>query len=224
MDYEDAVSGITLAKKWRERLFCSAKGKEVMNVKSDTKYIDACKVVKGLDPINGFFVTGGGETQGLTEEASAGQVAENVEADNKKKKEKPKKEMESAGLSPDEKKELESLKEKIVGRKADLKAQGMSGGQQNKDPEIVQWVARMNELKEKEEPGSTQKDKKKDEKKSKNVPLTAEEQKELDNLRGEIETYKHKLKVEFGYSNKDMKADEDLKEMEARLAALEKRA
>merc|ERR1712046_132937 len=76
-----------------------------------------------------------------------------------------------------------------------------------KDPEIVQWVARMNELKEKEEPGSTQKDKKKDEKKSKNVPLTAEEQKELDNLRGEIDTYKHKLKVEFGYSNKDMKAE-----------------
>jgi hypothetical protein len=57
------------------------------------------------------------------------------------------------------------LKKDIIERKSQLKAEGMSGGQQNKDAQIVQWVARMNELKEKECPGSTQKDDKKEGKK-----------------------------------------------------------
>lgn len=37
-----------------------------------------------------------------------------------------------------------------------------------------------------------------------------DEQKEMDKLRGEIEAYKGRLKNEFGYSNKDIKADQDL--------------
>ena len=57
---------------------------------------------------------------------------------------------ESAGLSPAETKELEELKQGIVERKAILKEQGLSGGQQNKD-EVVKMVARMNELKEKQD-------------------------------------------------------------------------
>merc|ERR1719352_1942614 len=111
--------------------------------------------------------------------------------------------------------ELEKLKNDIVARKTELKAQGMSGGQQNKDEQVAAWVKRMNELKEKQDPGSTQV-KKKDPKKSKQ-PLSAEEEKELDNLRGEIEQYRHRLKTEFGYTNKDIKADQDLKEMEEKL-------
>jgi len=99
----------------------------------------------------------------------------------------------------------------------------MSGGQQNKDPQIVEWVTRMNELKEKAEPGSTAKDAKKDDKKKSKAPLSVEEQKEADSLQGEIEVYKHKLKTEFGYSNKDIKADPELQEMEKKLAAFEKR-
>ena len=58
---------------------------------------------------------------------------------------------ESAGLSPAETKELEDLKQAIVERKAILKEQGLSGGQQNKDEEVVKMVARMNELKEKQD-------------------------------------------------------------------------
>ena len=85
-------------------------------------------------------------------------------------------------------------------------------------------VARMTELKEKQDPGSTKKDKdaKKDSKKK--TPLSAEEQKEYAQLQGDLEVYKAKLRTEFGYTNKDMKADPDLKDMEARLAALEKRS
>merc|ERR1712141_552814 len=99
---------------------------------------------------------------------------------------------------------------------------GLSGGACNKDEQVMAWVTRMNELKEKAEPGSTQKAKKDDKKKSKGT-LSSEEQKEADALRGEIETYKGKLKTEFGYSNKDIKADPELKEMEAKLAEYEKR-
>merc|ERR1711920_501132 len=116
--------------------------------------------------------------------------------------------------------ELDKLKEDIVTRKTKLKEEGMSGGQQNKDAQIVEWVARMNELKEKECPGSTQKPDKKEEKKKK--VLGSDMQKAADTLRQEIDAYKTKLKSEFGYSNKDIKADPDLAEMEARLQAIEK--
>merc|ERR1711959_445292 len=76
--------------------------------------------------------------------------------EEKKEKKKPKKE-ESAGISKEERQELEDLKNKIIAKKTELKAAGMSGGQQNKDPEVAAMVARMNELKEKECPGSTAK-------------------------------------------------------------------
>merc|ERR1711920_396083 len=128
--------------------------------------------------------------------------------------------MGSAGLSQAEKKELDQIKNDIVTRKAQLKEQGMSGGQQNKDAQIVEWVARMNELKEKECPGSTQKPDKKEEKKKK--VLSGDVQKAAESLRREIDEYKTKLKSEFGYSNKDIKADPDLAEMESRLQAMEK--
>merc|ERR1739838_539402 len=142
-----------------------------------------------------------------------------IDADAKKAA-KPAKKAESAGLSQAEKKELDQIKNDIVARKAKLKEEGMSGGQQNKDAQIVEWVARMNELKEKECPGSTQKPDKKEEKKKK--VLGSDMQKAADSLRQEIEEYKTKLRSEFGYSNKDIKADPDLAEMEARLHAIEK--
>merc|ERR1719222_125531 len=36
----------------------SAKGKEAMDMKHKPQYIDACKVVKGLQPVHGFFIIG----------------------------------------------------------------------------------------------------------------------------------------------------------------------
>merc|ERR1719188_111153 len=155
---------------------------------------------------------------------SGGQQNPDAKKEAKKDdKKESKKKVESAGISQAERDELEKLKNDIIARKTELKAQGMSGGQQNKDETIVGWVTRMNELKEKAEPGSTSKDAKKDDKKKSKAPLSQEEQKQADSLRGEIEVYKHKLKTEFGYNNKDMKADPDLAEMEAKLAAYEKR-
>merc|ERR1712017_17283 len=107
--------------------------------------------------------------------------------EEEKKEEKPKKKQESAGISKEERAELEDLKNKIIARKTELKAQGMSGGQQNKDPEVAAMVMRMNELKEKECPGSTAKaGKDKGSDKKKKGALSTEEQKEMDALKGEI--------------------------------------
>jgi len=78
--------------------------------------------------------------------------------------------------------------------------------------------------KENDKDNKNEKDDKKDSKKKSTAPLSSEEQIELDKLRGDIETYKHRLKTEFGYSNKDMKADQDLIDMEKRLAELDKRS
>merc|ERR1712048_1227941 len=100
---------------------------------------------------------------------------------------KPKKQ-ESAGISKAERDELEKLKNDIIARKKELKDSGMSGGQINKDESIVAWVNRMNELKEKENPGSTAKP-------------------EAMNLEAQIEEYKQKLSNEFKYSKKEIMAD-----------------
>merc|ERR1712157_664366 len=90
----------------------------------------------------------------MTKEETAKPAAAEAKEEEKaeKKDDKPKKKMESAGLSPDEKKELDKLKNDIIARKAELKAAGKSGGECNKDEQVVSWVARMTELKIKEDP------------------------------------------------------------------------
>merc|ERR1712060_446770 len=90
--------------------------------------------------------------------------------EEKKKDDKKPKKQESAGISKAERDELEKLKDDIIARKKELKDSGMSGGQINKDEQVVSWVNRMNELKEKESPGSTAKpDAGKDKKEAKSL-------------------------------------------------------
>merc|ERR1711920_97803 len=129
----------------------------------------------------------------------------------KKDDKKPKK-AESAGISKAERDELEKLKKDIIERKAELKAQGMSGGQCNKDEQVVAWVARMTELKIKEDPTLAEGDKKKEKKKP------ASEEKMA--LEKRIEEYRQQLKSEFGYSDKDIKADPDFADMQKQLSKL----
>merc|ERR1711985_23109 len=94
-------------------------------------------------------------------------------ADAKKKADK--KPQESAGISKAERDELEKLKNDIIARKKELKETGMSGGQINKDEQVVGWVTRMNELKEKENPGCLQAAKE-DKKEGKKKKLSAEQE------------------------------------------------
>jgi len=113
---------------------------------------------------------------------------------------------------------LEQLKTDIITKKAALKAEGLSGGQQNKNEDVVKMVARMNELKEKENPGCLDKQKE-DKKPKKGKALSSDQVAAKEALEKEIEEYRLKLKSEFGYSAKDIKADPDMKDMETKLAA-----
>jgi hypothetical protein len=229
---EKVIEALTGKDNKKER---TARSRELHDMKNIFQYIDACKVCKGLPSPHSYFIKKDAATEAREgAAAAAAAAAKAAEADagdagesEAKKKEKKTKKEESAGISAAERDELEKLKNDIIARKAELKAEGKSGGEQNKDAQVSAWVNRMNELKEKQEPGSTLKkpagDKDKGKAKKKGL-LSSEEQKEMETLRNEIEVYKGKLKAEFGYSNKDMKADPDLTEMEAKLAAFEKRA
>merc|ERR1712203_1198823 len=181
------------------------KEKERKAIKDNKQYIDAEKIEKGKEPQNGFFV----KTQEKKEEKK--------EDTKKKKDDKPKKAMESAGLSPDEKKELDKLKTDIIARKSELKAAGKSGGECNKDEQVVAWVARMQELKIKEDPSLADGDKKKGDDKKKDKAAKSQEKLALE---AKIEEYRLQLMNEFKYSAKDIKADPDMQEMQKQLAKM----
>merc|ERR1712224_603794 len=114
-----------------------------------------------------------------------------------------KKEKKAKDLSEEEKQQMEKLKNDIVTKKAELKAEGQSGGQINKNTEIVEWVAKLNALKEKEA-------------QLKGNMSEKDDEKEIAKLRDDIDAYKLKLKEEFGYSKQDINKDPDLVEMQAR--------
>merc|ERR1711937_972071 len=124
------------------------------------------------------------------------------------KKEKPQKE-----LSEKEVEEMEKLKQNIMTKKSELKAEGMTGGQINKDSEIVGWVAKLQALKEKEaalKGNLTEKDLKAEAKGKKG------DDKEIQKLKNDIEEYKLKLKEEFGYTKQEINKDPDLMDMQKR--------
>merc|ERR1712048_801269 len=158
-------------------------------------------------------VTGGEKAKKTETEPSP--VVEEVKKETKKDDKKPKK-AESAGISKAERDELEQLKKDIIARKAELKAQGLSGGACNKDEQVVAWVNRMTELKIKEDPTLAEGDKKKDEKKKEKKASSEEKL----NLEKKIEEYRVQLKQEFGYSDKDIKADPDMADMLKQLSKL----
>jgi len=204
------------------------KSKAISAAKNEPKYIDATKVCKGLEPKNGNFIKSkteapkkGGYAAAPVPEAPKEEAPKKEE----KKDDKKAKKQDSAGISKEERQELEDLKNKIIARKSELKAQGMSGGQQNKDSEVAAMVGRMNELKEKECPGSTAKaGKDKGSDKKKKGALSSEEQVAMDKLKGEIEVYRERLQKEFGYSKKEIAADPDMVDLAEKLKAFEKRA
>lgn len=188
------------------------KSKEAAALKTTPEYIDACKVVKGQPPVKGHFAK-------ITKaEVKKEAAAEEAAPAAKEKAVKEPKKTDSAGISKAERDELEKIKVDLISRKKELKEQGMSGGQMNKDEQVVAWVKRMNDLKEKENPGCLTAAKE-DKKASKGKKMSSEQVAEKIKLEEEIAEYKGKLKSEFSYTAKEMKADPDLQEMEKRLAA-----
>merc|ERR1712083_83218 len=205
-ELDEAIKALTGKDNKKAR---TEKEKERKNIKDNKQYIDAEKIEKGKEPQNGFFVKAQQKKEEKPKEA-AEEKKEDAKEDAKKKTDKPKKAMESAGLSPDEKKELEKLKTDIIARKGELKAAGKSGGECNKDEQVVAWVARMQELKIKEDPTLADGDKKKGDDKKKDKANKTEEKMALEK---KVEEYRLQLKSEFQYSDKDIKADPDMQEM-----------
>lgn len=200
------------------------KDKEKSAIKVQKDYIDACKIVKGLPPAHGHFVKGGGAKKEEKPAAAAAAAADEPAAAEEKKDEKkgkPKKEMESTGISREERAELESLKQKIIDKKTALKGEGMSGGQINKDPAVVEMVTRMNALKEKETPGSTTA-KKDDGKAKKGKTLSTAAAAQFEEKEKALEEYTEKLRTEFKYSKKEIAADPEYQELKAELDKLKK--
>merc|ERR1711966_524848 len=156
---------------------------EVSELKAEPKYVDACKVAKGLEPKNGHFAKW---APALIKPAAGGYSGSAPPVAPPPAPEKKPKKQESAGLSPAERKELEKLKTDVGARKTQLKNEGLSGGQQNKDEQVVSMVKRMNELKEKAGEGVGE------------------------DVKKEIEAYKERLKTEFGYTKADINKDEDI--------------
>merc|ERR1711972_592535 len=209
---DEIIKGLTGKDNKKAR---TEKEKEKKALKDSKQYIDAEKVVKGKEPSNGFFVI---KKEAAPAPAPAAVVEEVKEEkkEEKEKKEKPKKATESAGISKAERDELEKLKNDIIARKKELKEQGMTGGQTNKDEQVVAWVNRMNELKEKECPGSTAAGKKDDKKKEPKANKTEEKMA----LEAKIEEYRQQLISEFKYTPKEIKADPDMAEMMKALAKM----
>merc|ERR1712224_960906 len=169
----------------------------------DANFVDAERILVGKEPITPSNKTPQnappkkGEYDDLFANCDAGKMyvaATTTELvfSSKKKKEKPQK-----GLSDKELEDMEKLKQNIMTKKSELKAEGMSGGQINKDSEIVDWVAKLNALKQEA------KGKKGDDK-------------EIAKLKQDIEDYKLKLKEEFGYTKQEINKDPDLMDMQKR--------
>merc|ERR1711924_389770 len=126
----------------------------IAEMKKDVNFMDAERIIAGkesLSPMNRDPNTPSkrvGEYDHLFAQkatmpdgklAYVAPTAEISALGDKKKKEKKVKD-----LSEEEKQQMEKLKSNIMTRKAELKAEGMSGGQINKDSEIVDWVSKLN--------------------------------------------------------------------------------
>jgi hypothetical protein len=203
----------------------NTKSREIADLKKESDFIDAERVLAGkeaLSPSNKGKGTPKADDD-LDKAALFSQAA--VMLDGKpayiaptnsivsKDDKKEKKKKEEKGLSDAEKMELEKLKEDIVAKKAELKGQGKTGGQINKDEEVVKMVTRMQALKEKE--GTLEKkDAKKEVKQAKGNP------EEIAKVKKEIEEYLGKLKDEFKYSKQDIAKDPDMLDLQKKLKDL----
>jgi len=197
----------------------NAKSREVSDMKKTDDFTDAERVLAGKEPLSEKWKSGEVKVE-KKEEIVLENVVKDAYVKPKEiapKKEKKEKKEESAGISPAERDELEKLKTDIVAKKTALKEQGLSGGQQNKDPDVVKMVARMQELKIKS--GEISGDAKEDKKKAKGKGPKGDPE-EIKKLTQEIEDYKLKLKTEFGYTKNDIAKDEDILEMQKRLKAM----
>lgn len=119
---------------------------------------------------------------------------------------------EASGLSPSEAKEFEELLVKLAERKAYLRTETYTEKEQDKDEQVMGYLIRLKELREKEIH---------DKKRAKHISKDMEEDlHELVRLEEDLEALKREMKAERDCSNKDLKHDPMLCELEERLVVL----
>merc|ERR1712176_1508141 len=102
---EDAAAALTGKDDKKARTEMS---KEVSAMKAEEKYVDACKVVKGLAPPKGNFV------KSIQKGDAPKKAEQEVKAEDEKKDDKKPKKADSAGISKAERDDLEKLKKDII--------------------------------------------------------------------------------------------------------------
>mmetsp|Transcript_37250 Transcript_37250/g.120067 ORF Transcript_37250/g.120067 Transcript_37250/m.120067 type:complete len:224 (+) Transcript_37250:342-1013(+) len=118
----------------------------------------------------------------------------------------------TSGLNPSGTKEAERLTTEIAELKADLAAQGLTEHEQDKEERVLMKWVRLAELKQWDH-----RDKKHDNKEAlqhKGI------QGEVQQLRAKIEEHKHRLRDELGFTQKEVKQDSVMLELDERLSSL----
>eukprot|EP00429_Kryptoperidinium_foliaceum_P064943 CAMPEP_0176067008 /NCGR_PEP_ID=MMETSP0120_2-20121206/33443_1 /TAXON_ID=160619 /ORGANISM="Kryptoperidinium foliaceum, Strain CCMP 1326" /LENGTH=379 /DNA_ID=CAMNT_0017400619 /DNA_START=55 /DNA_END=1194 /DNA_ORIENTATION=- len=118
------------------------------------------------------------------------------------------------GLGPSAAKEVERLMAEIAELKAKLSAQGLTEHEQDKHEQVMMRLLRVAELRQYEHH-----DKSKERKEKRELHSIRGE---VNQLRTKIEVHKRRLREEKGLSQKELKTDPDLCELEERLLMLQR--
>lgn len=159
----------------------AAIGKEVARLKSDPRYVDACRVSKGLLPSHGHFASEVGEQQGT---APTAEEAKRIAAEAE-----------------------EALKDLLPPPTAAPKA--LDDAAQRR-----QWKERIAKLEEKVDSES------KHQAMTKVAAVVHEDIDDLEAIAQEVVEYREKLRKTSGYTNKALKEDTELAQIEDRLDRL----
>lgn len=155
------------------------KGKQISSLHNDQRYVDACRVLKGLAPTHGFFKGDGPSQEDAQIDAvQAAQLAQQAE---------------------DALAEVTETEEKHI----DIDSHLVKDSAQEEDMLLQSWSDRIDMLEKITPAGS--------------ASISVETVDELENVAREIVDYKARLKSEFGYTNKDLKNETELANVEARL-------
>lgn len=118
------------------------------------------------------------------------------------------------GAGPSTVKELEKLMSEIVELKAKLRAQGLTEHEQDKDEEVMRRLLRVQELRQFQH--RDKKHEKKDHRDLQDIRV------EVGQLRSKIDDHKRRLRDEKGLSQKGLRTDPEVCELEERLLMLQR--
>jgi len=116
------------------------------------------------------------------------------------------------GLKPSAAKEVERLLTEVAELKAELRTQGLTDKEQDKDERVLTRLIRLEELRQ-----FDHRDKKHDKKEKHELEAIRNE---VQQLRNKLEAHKRRLRDERGLHQKEVKQDPEVCELEERLATL----